>query len=179
MNRIATTVVVSWVLICSIVFSGCDHENSPQSPADATVPAEGNAGGSGDPNLTDGNHDHHNGHDHVSPHGGQLIELGHDHQFHAEMVDNHEDETITFYMLDGNLKSKKIDAPTISLTLINGETAQLFEVVASSGATETGTSFVLTDPSAFELIETEGVQGKVRVLIDGKPYRGTFAGHDH
>lgn len=116
-------------------------------------------------------------HDHSAPHGGDLIDLGHGHQHHAELVEKHDTETLTIYILDGDLKELSIDAPTVSLTLTAGDQSGAFDMAA---VTEGGSSeFSSGDESMMTLIDMKGVTGKLRVSIDGKPMSGSFTHHAH
>ncbi|MDB4766859.1 hypothetical protein OAG71_04145 [bacterium] len=162
--------------------TGCDQPTSPDGSA--TINA----------NTEDHGHDHdgesHEGHEsedthaagddhgHVAPHGGQIIELGREHEYHAEIVDQHDSESITVYMLDGDLKDIKVDSETISITLISGEDSKTFEMTDAGQEGDEGSSFMTKDAAAFALMETENSEGKIRVRIDGKSYTGTFA-HKH
>ena len=42
-------------------------------------------------------------HDHSPKHGGHLIEIGRNHEYHAELVDDHKTESITIYMMDSHM----------------------------------------------------------------------------
>lgn len=123
-------------------------------------------------------HDHANS-DHTAPHGGHLIELGYSHEYHAELVDNHETESVTIYIMDGDMKPLSIDQASVSLVLTAGDNTQTFELPESQldGSSE----FTSNDEKLMEMIDTEGVTGKLRVTIKDKPYSGTFehTEHDH
>lgn len=131
--------------------------------------------------------DPHKGHDHSSDdhgdhtakHGGHLIELGRNHEYHAELVDDHKTESITVYMMDGDMKPLTVNASSITLVLTAGEKTETFELMASQpgGAAQ----FASNDAKMMEIIEGEDVKGKLRVAIDGKPFSGAFdhLGHGH
>jgi hypothetical protein len=129
--------------------------------------------------------DEHEGHDHAAevhkpPHGGHLIELGRNHEYHAELLDDHKSESVTVYIMDGHMKPLTIQEPSISLVLTADSETKTFEL---TGATPPGGSseFTSSDEAMMTMIEKEGVTGKLRVNIDGKPFTGTFdhEGHDH
>jgi hypothetical protein len=129
-----------------------------------------------------GEHDDHEGHDHAahdhSPkHGGHLIELGRNHEYHAELVDDHKTESITIYMMDSHMESLTVNQASISLVLTAGNKTETFELMASQPG---GSSkFASSDAKMMEMIEGEEVKGKLRVTIDGKPFSGTFDHHGH
>jgi hypothetical protein len=123
-------------------------------------------------------HDHA-AHDHTAKHGGHLIEIGRNHEYHAELVDDHKTESITVYMMDAHMEPLTVKQASISLSLTAGDKTQAFELLASQpgGSSE----FKSRDESMMGLIETDGVKGKLRITIDGKPFTGTFdhQAHDH
>lgn len=178
MHYILSITAALAMLFCTVVFSGCDSSMPPQDAAttDSSANDHGHDHTAQSDLHDDADHGHHN---HAAPHGGQVVELGHDHRLHAEIVDDHDNESIAIYMLDGDLKPLQIDATTISLILIVGDNAETFEAAAQESSNVEEAFFVIDDASAFELIETAGVQGKLRVTIEGQPYSGTFDGHDH
>ncbi len=153
----------------SLLATGCTDMNTAGHDS-LDTPAETNG------------HDHgHNGHDHAhnlpAPHGGQLIELGRNHEYHAELLDDDQNESVTIYMLDGHLQPVSIDASSIQLVMITGDQTRTFELLASQPA---GSSeFRSSDPDLTELLETDGVQGKLRVTINDTPFSGVFDHHDH
>lgn len=144
---------------------GCDDSaTSNTASTDAHTEDDGHAGHS---------------HDHSPKHGGHLIEIGRNHEYHAELVDDHETESVTVFMMDDHMEALTVNQSSISLVLTAGDTTQTFELAASKegGSDE----FSSKDAKLMELIEGEEVKGKLRVTIDGKPFTGTFDhhGHDH
>ena len=121
-------------------------------------------------------HDHAE-HDHAAPHGGHLIELGHNREYHAELVDDHETEMVTVYLMDSHMAPLKLDEPSILLVLTAGNRTESFEMLASQP--DASTDFSSTDERLMEMIEGEQTTGKLRVTINGKPYSGTFDHHGH
>ncbi len=162
---------LSFVLGCaaiSVLAMGCE-QNDPKAPSTAATttkaPVDDHAG-----------HDHAAA-DHTAPHGGHLIDLGHDGQYHAEMLDDYKTESIIIYMMDADMKPLSIDAPVISLVLSAGENTETFELLASQpgGSAE----FKSSDPKMMAMIDGEKVSGKLRVTIDAKPYTGSFEHLEH
>ena len=82
-------------------------------------------------------------------------------------------------MLGSNFEAVQIDASSISLTLISGDDAQTFNLKPQEQTGDGAMSFTSSDEAAFNMIEAEGTEGKLRVEIDGKPFIGSFSHHDH
>ncbi len=179
MNKLS---LVFGCVAVAVFAMGCEQTDPQAAATTATTtqaPADDHAG-----------HDHA-ATDHAAPHGGHLIELGHNHEYHAELLDDHKTETITIYLLDADMQPLSIDAAAVSLVLSAGEKTETFELLASQpgGSAE----FKSSDAKMLAMIEGEKVSGKLRVTIDAKPYTGSFehlehghegdagghAGHDH
>ena len=81
----------------------------------------------------------HAGHDHgehgeAGPHGGHLIEIGRNHAYHAELVESHDTEQVSVYILDSHLEELAIDEAPLSLTItVDGE-AKTFELTAANAS---------------------------------------------
>ena len=131
-------------------------------------------------------HSDHND-DHIAPHGGHLFELGKNHEFHAELVDNHQSKTVTVYILDRQMKELKIDSATVTLLLTHDETTESFELSGSETEKTPSSKFTSSESKLLEIIEGEDIEGKLRITIDGKQVSGSFEhhsdehsnGHDH
>lgn len=174
------SIIAAIAIACfSFSFSGCDQPKPTANPATSTD----DHGHSHDGQTHQGHEDHEDhGHDHSStdsPHGGQIIDLGRDHEYHAELTDDHDSESITIYILDGKMESHQIKSDSISLTLISGDDAQTFELASQEQTAGGHSSFTLSDEAAFDMLEAEGTEGKLRVEIDGKPFTGSFDHHHH
>ena len=79
---------------------------------------------------------HH--HEHVPPHGGTAVELGHE-QFHLELVRDVAVGKLTAYVMDGELeKFIRITAPSFSVVAQVGGAAQtlVFQPVANAATGE-------------------------------------------
>lgn len=121
-------------------------------------------------------HDH-SAHDHSAPHGGHLIELGRDHEYHAELVDDHETDTATIYMLDADMKPMEHDAESVTLVLTAGDNTGTFKL--SANASGGPGEYTSQEPGLFKLLDVEGAAGKLRTDIGGKPFTGSFEHHAH
>ena len=123
-------------------------------------------------------HDHSSGDDDHSPkHGGHLIEIGRNHEYHAELVDDHKTESITVYMMDSHMEPLTVNQASINLVLTSGDKTESFELMASQPGGSA--QFSSNDANMMEMIEGEDVKGKLRVTIDDKPFSGEFDHHGH
>ncbi len=179
MTRLQFIIAALAVACFSFPLPGCDQP----TPTGNSTTSTDDHGHSHDGETHQG-HDAHedHGHDHSSssaPHGGQIIDLGREGKYHAELTDDHDNESITIYMLDSDLEGVQIDADSISLTLISGDEAQTFKLMPEQQKGDGASSFTLSDEAAFAMLESEGAEGKLRVEIDGKPFSGSFAHHEH
>lgn len=131
----------------------------------------------GSKDVKSDDHDHDHDHDHEPKHGGHLIEIGRNHEYHAELVDDHKTESVTVYMMDDHMEPLTIKASSISLILTAGEETKKFELLSSEpgGSSE----FSSNKHELMEMIEKEEVTGKLRVTIKGKPFSGAFEHHGH
>ncbi len=129
------------------------------------------------------NHDSHaHSHEHgdTGPHGGHLIELGRKRKYHAELVENDAAETVTVYILDAHLGELAISGKSIYLNLATGGETTAYEMVAAGdGQSANCARFESTDKALFRVWEHGEVTGKLRVTIEGVPYVGRIALHDH
>jgi len=159
----------------SIFAIGCDKPAANDSGSTDSTAVDPHAGHD---HAEDGHEGHdHAAHDHTPPHGGHLIELGRNHEYHAELVDDHKTESITIYMMDADMKPMSVNQSSVSLVLTSGDNTQTFDVLGSQpgGSAE----FKSSDPKLMEILEAEDVKGKLRVTIDGKPFSGVFDHHGH
>ena len=173
---------ISFVVALStgVCLAGCE-----KIPAQKRPPAANDDHGH-DHDGDDHGHDHH-GHDHHAaqhaaggPHGGHIVELSHDHSYHAELTDDHSTDTVTVYMLDQDLKQAKTAQTSVTLVLTADGKTESFELNGD------GSMFSASSPAMLELLEADGAKGKLRVNIDGKAMSGSFShdehddhGHDH
>ncbi len=137
------------LLACGI--SGCGRHSEERAPA--TAPAH---------------------HEHVAPHGGTAVELGHE-EFHVELVLDAAAGRLTGYVLDGELEQFiRIAAPSLRLIVRSGAGEQVLELraVASPATGETA-----GDTSQFEgiadwLKSTPRFDARLaEITVRGKTYR--------
>ena len=119
-------------------------------------------------------------HPHEGPHGGHIIELGRNHQYHAELVEHGSIQTVTVYILDKDLKDYPISKPTITLVLTVDGSSKTFELRAVGVSEGMTARFDASDSSLHAAMEaSEEAEGKLRVTIDGVPYIGRIAHNGH
>jgi hypothetical protein len=126
------------------------------------------------------------------PHGGMLIELGGNHEFHAELLHNEKTGVIAVYLLDGSAANPvAISDRQITINVRLPEGGQQFALEANPDKGDpSGVSsrFVSRDPKLGEALHHKQAQSQLVLTIDGKPFRGTIEhrhehdhghGHDH
>lgn len=156
----------------SMMAIGCDNPSDSGSGDKTHTEDDGHNHG------TDGHEGHdHGAADHTPKHGGHLIEIGPNHEYHAELVDDHKTESITIYLMDSHMEPLVTDESSISLVLTSGDKTETFDLSAK----EPGSSseYSSNDAKMMEMIEGAEVKGKIRINIDGKPYSGAFDHHSH
>jgi len=161
-------------LSLSAVSAGCSQPASDQASAN-------NSSSPSDAEEHDHEHDHdghEHGHEHEGPHGGHVIELGKSHEYHAELVDDEQAETVTVYILDNDLQELPLEQQTLALNLIVDGAAQTFELPAAGAPGATASRFDAPDKAAFEALHEHDASGKLRATINGTPYSGVVH-HDH
>ncbi len=174
-KRLTTTFAV---IAMAIVSSGCPDSGTTGPETSGTQTDENDHGHS----HADGANPHaddHSAADHSPKHGGHIIELGHDHEYHAELADDRGAHTVTVYMMDAHMEPMTISQSTVSLTLTDDTTTATFELLASApgGSSE----FASSEQKLLDMLEKDGVKGKLRVTINGTPVSGDVShdGHAH
>ena len=130
---------------------------------------------------------HDDGHAHPDhgPHGGDLVELGHE-AYHAEVVHDDAAATVTVYLLGPDAKTAvPIDAPGLTISLVHDGAAEQFELAAQPQANEPAgqsSRFISTDAELVNDLDYTD-NARLSVKISGKPYSGALshnhAGHAH
>lgn len=156
-------------LVWLTAVSGCGSQPSKED-ASGTPAANGHE---------HGDHGHEYAEEHEGPHGGHVIELGHNHEYHAELVDNEKDGTVTVYLLDKDLKELAIDQSTIAMNLTVDGKPKTFELKAADATDGKATRFDTADRALFEALHEHDAAGKLRVTIDGTPVTGSVEHHHH
>ncbi len=161
-------------LAIALGLSGCGDGIPPQKRPPAATDEHGH-----DHDGDDHGHDdqengaHAEQHAAGGPHGGHIIELSHDHTYHAELTDDHSTDTVTVYMLDKDLKQAKTDQTSVTVVLTADGKTESYELSGD------GSKFSASSTTMLELLEAEGATGKLRVTIDGKAMSGNFTHHEY
>ncbi len=160
----AKLATVAALLTMAACWTGCSNDaprGTTQTGEKAQPPADDHGHG-----------DHGHG-----PHDGQILDLGHGHKYHAELVEDTANKAISIYILDGKLKEHPIDPKPLTLVLMLKGEATAVEI-AAVGEGETA-HFSSQDESILDAMHAQDGDGKLRVTIDGTPFSATIAKHDH
>lgn len=174
------TTVVRFVSLAAAItafstLSGCnsqqahDHSGHDHSEHGQGAHAATSAASHGDASA-------HN-HGDEGPHGGHLIELGHGHTYHAELIENDATESVTVYILDTHMDELPIEQETILLNVIADGQSNAYQLTAVDGNNAIGHSrFESADKQLFHTLgRYPKLTGKLRVTIKGVPYIGHIA----
>ncbi len=158
-------------IVMALVLAGCL----------SGCPAQMNSASSSSDNTDSAAPAHQHIHDqaHEGPHGGQVIELGRSHQYHAEIVDSAPDQSVSVYILDGELQELAIDPSPVTLSLTIDGQVRSFELASATDGKEKTSRFTTADRELFQALHEHGASGKIRVSIDGAPYVGVWQQHHH
>jgi hypothetical protein len=133
--------------------------------------------------VADAGHDEH-AHDHehsAGPHGGDILELG---EYHGELVHNHDDGSVTVYILDGAATSNvPVDAKEAVINITREGLAKQFTLAASPEQGEPSgwsSRFVSSEAELATELDGEGTAAVFSVEINGEPHRAMVEHkHDH
>jgi hypothetical protein len=121
-------------------------------------------------------------HGHEGPHGGHLVELGNE-DYHAEVVHDDKNGTVSVYVLDGTAKNPvAIDAADVNINVTHEDGAEQFKLVAAPDASDPqgkSSCFRSRDANLAADLDSHGHQAHLVLSIDGKQYRGTIEHHHH
>jgi hypothetical protein len=99
MRKIFYLTALSFVLT---VYTGCESQQS----SNEHPPASGGA------------HDLDHGDEHKGPHDGHVIELGRNHEYHAEIVEDEGCQLVTVYILGDDMKELSIASEKLTMSLM-------------------------------------------------------------
>lgn len=150
-----------------------------------------NTAGTTKPNDHEGHdHDHDHDHDHAhahGPNGGHIAELdsadkkGED--YHAEWLHDDESGQVTVYLLDADMKNEVgIEAEDISIDIKTGDKTVTYQLKAANrteGDKPTATRFELIDNALVTILSGDGIDAKIRVMINGMEFSGKIEHHKH
>ena len=175
MKAVSPFTYILATLALSMLASGCAKQ-TPNEP----VEVAGSPPSGGHEGHDHGDHEGHgHGDEHQGPHDGHVIELGRNHEFHAELVEDEAAGMVTVYMLDKDLKELAIDQATIVMNLKVDGQGKTFELVAVDARDGKAARFDASDRSLFEALHEHEATGKLRVTINGSPYSGEVEHHHH
>lgn len=146
---------------------GCRGEDAADSESEPTV-VDGPP-----PEIDDHSHSSH------GPRGGELIDLGRSHLYHAEIVADKDAGHVSVYILDGKLEDFEVETKSVTLNLVVDGAPHSFELQAANdaGASAEFTSeeTLLLDAIADHAYE----ECKLTAIIGGTPYSGHLHDHEH
>lgn len=133
--------------------------------------------------------DHDHGHAAKGPHGGGIVELG-DEEYHAEVVVDHDSESLIVYVLGKDAKTAEPVAATEVTIAREGKDALTLKATPEASDGEGKASkFTIVDHDLVHKVMDEGfMHGDLRITIGDKPYNGkidyhldgsSHEGHDH
>lgn len=179
MNTVSSTARILAIAALLSFAAGCGNRSGGSTQG----------GSAGSPAHADDHqgHDHHpgDGRDHghaAAPHGGHLVELGRNHQYHVEWVDHDGSGNITLYVLDADMKELPVAKDAIVVNLAIAGKPLAVELTTTNEADGKASAFTVGDTAlAQRLREAEKVAGKVTVTFDGTPYVGVVevGAHEH
>ena len=174
MRAVSPFTYILVTLALSMFATGCAKQTPNEAVEVAGSPPAG--GHEHDGHDHDG---HGHGDEHQGPHDGHVIELGRNHEFHAELVEDEAASMVTVYMLDKDLKELAIDQSSIVMNLkVDGE-GKTFELTAVGASGGKASRFDAVDRSLFEALHEHEATGKLSVMINGTPYSGEVEHHHH
>ncbi len=163
MKLTRTVLSVVMAVVVSFAFAGCGKTGSKTS------------------SKTDNKTGAHPAHPSEGLHGGHLVELGEE-EFHAEVVHDEKNDSITIYILDSGAKKQvPVDATEVVITLKHGGAPEQFKLLAVPDTNDgqgKSSRFQLKDKDLVHDLEHENAEPKLSVKISGKSYTGEIK-HNH
>lgn len=132
-------------------------------------------------------HDHHHHHHDLGPNGGHLVELG-DEQYHAEVLFDASDRSLTVYLLGPDAETAApVAVEEITFTLDGGDAPQTITLTASPVETDgenLASRFASEAGAVPETVrDAEDLHGSITAVIEGTSLTGAIShdhhGHDH
>ncbi len=112
------------------------------------------------------------------PHGGGIVELG-DEEYHAEVLVDHDSESVIVYVLGKDAKTAEaVAAADLSVGLEGKEPLTLKAASQSGDGEGKASKFVLVDHDLVHTLMDAGfLHGDLRITIGDKPYIGHIDYH--
>jgi hypothetical protein len=172
MRHCSMVVGVGFLAACFWVFGGCGKGQPAGQAGSETAEAH------------EGEHEHE--HAEEGPHGGHIIELGHE-EYHAELTHDDEAHRIGVYFLGSDAKTAKpIDAESVMINVsADGKPTQYtLPAVPQAGEAAGNSSYfeVVSEPLCAVVCgeaEAAKTHARLSVTIEGKPYVGLIETEPH
>lgn len=120
-------------------------------------------------------------HPHQGPHKGALVELGKE-EYHAEIVHNDEQQTITVYILDSSAKKAvAIEGKEIVINVKHGNKGEQFRLASNpdkGDAKGLSSRFSIKNKELCEHLDEEGADVRLSLKIKGAAFIAKIA-HEH
>ena len=169
------SVVASLVLGLSIGACGCNSQKDYKTVDDIKKA----------PALPEHEHEHSA----KGPHGGGIVELGEE-EYHAEVVVDHDAESLVVYLLGKDAKTAEpVATADLSIALEGKDALTLKAAPQEKDGEGKASKFALVDHDLVHtLMDTGFLHGDLRITIGDKPYLGhidyhldgsSHEGHDH
>ncbi len=154
------SMVASLVLLCGAF--GCDKQSDYKPVGDVKKA----------PALPDHSHGA------KGPHGGGIVELG-DEEYHAEVLVDHDSESVIVYVLGKDAKTAEaVAAADLSIALEGKEPLTLKAASQSGDGEGKASKFSLVDHDLVHTLMDAGfLHGDLRITIADKPYIGHIDYH--
>jgi hypothetical protein len=118
---------------------------------------------------------HEHDHTHVGPNGTPLIILG-EHEYHAELNIDTAQGSVTVVLLDRTgRKPYPIEQESVLLNLLLNRQPHQIRLTAAPQPTDPPASSSRFEGSDSILLEPQRLQGRLNIVIEGKPYTGALA----
>lgn len=155
--------------LCAAFMIGCGDtkSDSDYTSFDETTKSDGSHGGH--------SHAHEKG-----PHGGKILELSSNHEYHGELCMDEGGKSLTFYVLGGDIKTPvPADSIEFEVDKEDGEEAELPSTPKPLEGEADGKSSVYSiDISSLGEVDLDHFAAHVHVMVDGKELEGGLK-HDH
>ena len=166
LSRSWTLINLTLLVSFSLILAGCSEKTAEQKK----YPGENKNA------QKENEHDH----SHEGPHHGHVLELGHDHELHGELVEDHDSESLKIYLLDHDMKVQPITedhTAKINLT-VDGKPVSYDLKKAEDDKKEA--YFTSDDKALFEAFEHEkGLKGRLTVTVKGEEHHADIEHEPH
>lgn len=161
MNRVAA--ILSLTIAFSLpILTGCGKSKTGDDKSKSGKSTKLNDGGHGTEGL----------------HGGTILEVGKDHQYHAEFLIDWEKKTVTIHILDETAKNvKPIKASEVTIALTHGGEQEKFQLKARPVKGEKdgmSSPFEITSDDLTHDLTHDDANPRLLFTVDGKTRSGSI-----